>query len=548
MASICVDRRSQTYLNKQTINPGPTVNSDGSYTLNQIDVFAKELADNIVAETNNNPIQKMVNKFGDDFGKSIDFINGPFRNNDTKDYPSLNNRFQRGNISNLEMADFMESFNYSPNGVQNQVPDKLLGDLEKYYAGDIFESILGGFCNSMNNLFNQIDAFYDLIGEVDGIINDISAAYTKFLALKGKYEGQIDKALVEQTIVEALMKQIKEKILNSVVKIYQKVMDAIDNFDILDQIGDLVVGIDKSHTKYIMTRKERMCNELTEETQKKMKDKLKGFMDYAFSLFENMDLATMQFLVARFCALASNVEALVNEIKNPLDDYGNRYQRVIKRLQAIGNQNTSTAIRNGAIRFSKERRQDDINSLNRIWESDDALSLSGYEKVSVEPIKAEDYKNLPNCMAVMKGSDGTFGVEGKVFEEKENDKDKERLGFPAYTHLDLDVKVYLKRLQEIYGNKMIITNGWVSTEYTQYKNRPDDAHLSGLVIDIKMDAAFKSKSVEDQAAEALNAALGTSLERDDWTEVFTKNARKSGFKGVIIYNNHIHLDTRDIVR
>jgi hypothetical protein len=453
MASICVDRRSQTYLNKQTINPGPTVNSDGSYTLNQIDVFAKELADNIVAETNNNPIQKMVNKFGDDFGKSIDFINGPFRNNDTKDYPSLNNRFQRGNISNLEMADFMESFNYSPNGVQNQVPDKLLGDLEKYYAGDIFESILGGFCNSMNNLFNQIDAFYDLIGEVDGIINDISAAYTKFLALKGKYEGQIDKALVEQTIVEALMKQIKEKILNSVVKIYQKVMDAIDNFDIIDQ-----------------------------------------------------------------------------------------------RLQAIGNQNTSTAIRNGAIRFSKERRQDDINSLNRIWESDDALSLSGYEKVSVEPIKAEDYKNLPNCMAVMKGSDGTFGVEGKVFEEKENDKDKERLGFPAYTHLDLDVKVYLKRLQEIYGNKMIITNGWVSTEYTQYKNRPDDAHLSGLVIDIKMDAAFKSKSVEDQAAEALNAALGTSLERDDWTEVFTKNARKSGFKGVIIYNNHIHLDTRDIVR
>jgi hypothetical protein len=151
-------------------------------------------------------------------------------------------------------------------------------------------------------------------------------------------------------------------------------------------------------------------------------------------------------------------------------------------------------------------------------------------------------------MAVMKGSDGTFGVEGKVFEEKENDEDKERLGFPAYTHLDLDVKVYLKRLQEIYGNKMIITNGWVSTEYTQYKKRPDDAHLSGLVIDIKMDAAFKSKSAEDQAAEALNAALGTSLERDDWTEVFTQNARKSGFKGVIIYKNHIHLDTRDIVR
>jgi len=544
----CVDRRSQTYLNKQRINPGPTVNSDGSYTLNQIDVFAKELADNIIAESDKNPIANMINKFGNGVYEAGNYINGTVRGYDTSNYPALNNRYQQGNISTLEVADFAEAFNYSPNGIQNQVPDKLLSDLEQYYTGDISESILGGFCNSMNNLFNQIDAFYDLIGVVDGLIQDAIAIYNKFLALKGKYEGQIDKAFIEQKIVEALMKQIQEKIIDSVVKIYQKVMDAIDNFDILDQIGDLVVGIDKSHTKYIMTRKERMCNELTEETQKKMKDKLKGFMDYAFSLFDYMDLQTMQFLVARFCALATNVEALLNEIKNPLDDYGNRYQRVIKRLQAIGNQNTSTAIRNGAIRFSPEQRSDDINSLNRIWESDDALSLSGYEKVAIKPITAEDYKNLPNCMAVMKGSDGTFGVEGKVFEEKENDEDKERLGFPAYTHLDLDVKVYLKRLQEIYGNKMIITNGWVSTEYTQYKKRPDDAHLSGLVIDIKMDAAFKSKSAEDQAAEALNAALGTSLERDDWTEVFTQNARKSGFKGVIIYKNHIHLDTRDIVR
>lgn len=538
MASSCVDRRSQTYLNKQTINPGPTVNSDGSYTLNQIDVFAKELADNIIAESDKNPIANMIDKFGNGVYEAGDYINGTVRGYDTSNYPALNNRYQQGNVSTLEVADFAEAFNYSPNGIQNQVPDKLLRDLEQYYTGDISESILGGFCNSMNNLFNQIDAFYDLIGVVDGLIQDAIAVYNKFTSVfaNGKIEGQPPLEFIQEKIVEELMEQIQEKIIDSVVKIYQKVMDAIENFDILDQIGDLVTGIDKSHTKYIMTRKERMCNELTKEQQEKMKNKLKGFMDYAFSLFDYMDLQTMQFLVARFCALATNVEALLNEIKNPLDDYGNRYQRVIKRLQAIGNQNTSTAIRNGAIRFSPEQRSDDINSLNRIWEGDDALSLSGYEKVAIKPITAEDYKNLPNCMQVMKDTNGIFGVEGKVFEEKENDKDKERLGFPAYTHLDLDVKVYLKRLQEIYGNKMIITNGWVSTEYTQYKKRPDDAHLSGLVIDIKMDSVFKTNT---------NFA---SVDSDDWTEIFTKNARKSGFKGVIIYDKHIHLDTREIVR
>jgi hypothetical protein len=542
MASSCVDRRSQTYLNQQIINPGPTTKNDGTYTINQIDVFAKELADNIIAESNKNPIANMLNKYGNSVYEVTEFINGTVRGYDTTNYPALNNRYQRGNVSTLEVADFAEAFSYSPNGIQNQVPDKLLGDLEKYYTGDISESILGGFCNSMNNLFNQIDSFYDLIGEIDGLITDARAIYNKFTQTfaNGKIEGLEPLEFIQQKIVAELLEQIQEKIFDSVRKIYQKVMDAIDNFDIADQIGDLVTGIDKKHTKYIMTRKERLCNELTEEAQKKMKDKLKGFMDYAFGLFDYMDLQTMQFLVARFCALATNVESLLNELKNPLDDYGNRYQRVIKRLQAIGNQNTSTAIRNGAIRLSKEQRADHINSLYSIWEGgkdDVGRTLLDYEKVDVKEITADDYKYLPKCMAVMKGSDSTFGVEGKVFEEKENTEDYSRIGIAAYTHLDLDVKVYLKRLQEIYGVKIIITNGWVSQEYNQthLKRDNDNPHLSGLVVDIKMDQEFKTPQVASEIGQ-------------DWLDIFTRNAKTSGFLGVVVYDNHIHLDVREIPR
>ena len=531
MASSCVDRRDQVYKNQQLIGDGPTLNADGSYTIHQVDVFAQQLLDNIVAESDNNPITKVVNKFGDGFYDAVNYINGNLRNYDSSNFPALNNRWDRGNVSTIEVADFIEAYNYSPNGIQNQTPNKLLSDLDGYYNGGIYESALGGFCNSMNNLFNQIDAFYDLIGVVDGLIQDAAAIYRKFLALKGKYEGQTPLEIIQEEIVKALMREIREKILDSIVKIYEKVMAAIDNFDIMDQIGDLVVGIDKSHTKYIMTRKERMCNEFTEEAQKKVKDRVKGFMDYAFSLFEQMDLATMQFLVARFCALAANIEGLVNEIKNPLDDYGNRYQRVIKRLQAIGNQNTSTAIRNGAIRFSPEQKQSDINTLNSIWNNEgSSITIPGYEKVDVEEIKAEDYKNLPNCMAVMKGNDARFGVEGDVFDEEKG------IGIPAYTHLDLDIKVYLARLQAIYGNKIIITNGWVSQKYNQetLKKENDNPHLSGLVIDIKMDDSFKnSDEIEDG---------------DSWIPFFTKNAKKSGFLGVVIYDKHIHLDVREIIR
>ena len=137
----------------------------------------------------------------------------------------------------------------------------------------------------------------------------------------------------------------------------------------------------------------------------------------------------------------------------------------------------------------------------------------------------------------MKGSDATFGVEGKIFEEKENEEDFSRIGIPAYTHLDLDVKVYLKRLQEIYGVKIIITNGWVSQEYNQktLKRDNDNPHLSGLVVDIKMDEAFKTPQVASEIGQ-------------DWLDVFTRNAKTSGFLGVVVYDNHIHLDIREIPR
>ena len=72
MASSCVDRRSQTFLNNQNLNTEPTVKPDGTYTSAQIDVFAKELADNIIAETNSNPIQNMVNR--DFTARAEDFL------------------------------------------------------------------------------------------------------------------------------------------------------------------------------------------------------------------------------------------------------------------------------------------------------------------------------------------------------------------------------------------------------------------------------------------------------------------------------------------
>ena len=102
------------------------------------------------------------------------------------------------------------------------------------------------------------------------------------------------------------------------------------------------------------------------------------------------------------------------------------------------------------------------------------------------------------------------------------------IGLPAYTHLDLDVKVYLARLQSKLSEKIVITKGWVNKEYNdKIKGSPESSHLSGLVIDIQNNF---------------------NLNSDEKVEEFKTRAIAAGFRYIVIYDKHIHLDIRDIPR
>jgi len=89
--------------------------------------------------------------------------------------------------------------------------------------------------------------------------------------------------------------------------------------------------------------------------------------------------------------------------------------------------------------------------------------------------------------------------------------------------MDVDVKVYLVRLQKELGREITITRGWYSKEYNdKVEGDPENSHLSGLVIDIK----------------------------NDFTDIddFSEKAFKSGFKYVVVRDDEIHLDIREIPR
>jgi hypothetical protein len=518
----CVDRTDQTTQNSLALPPAPYTNQRGEYTLQQIDKFADDLAKSILNDAEKNPIAIAVNQYGDDFYRASNYLNGSFRNRQTtqdnlSNYPDLQNRWNKGNITNLELADFIKIYNYTPAAVISDGDEdylKLLSQLDSYYKTSFTSSILGGFCALMPQVFAAIDAFFDLVDQVDAIIQDA----IKFLNKIRTFEGI--SSIVNKAAVEKLINEIKQKIVDAIEKVFDDVMNSIDNFDIEQIIGEVETFVVNGAIKQILTFKEQLCNFFTPENKKRITDKIKALIDYAVSLFENPNLEEIQFMVMRFCAFASNIEALIKDIKSPLNNYGFKYRRIHQRLKNISNLRTSGAISSGATRYSDEVKKETINSQQQEWNNEqeegvEEITVTGEQFVNPPLPSLSEYTNLPKCGNVLKGTDPRVKISGDWVED---------LGLQGYTRIDLDVKVYLMRMHEKLGVQFNIVNGWRSQQYNKkIEGSPESPYLTGLAIDIEKVDGVSDFDVEDAAI-------------------------RSGFKTVDIYDDRIYLDIRDLPR
>jgi len=144
--SNCIDVTDQITMNKLGLAAGVNSNDKGEYTLNQIDVFAQQLIENMESDKEDNPIGILYNQYGDDLYKASDYINSLQSTLTNSDYPSLDRRWSSGNITLIEFADFTRVYNYTPTGVLNSDLTKLARSLDSYYADTFDQSGLGGFC------------------------------------------------------------------------------------------------------------------------------------------------------------------------------------------------------------------------------------------------------------------------------------------------------------------------------------------------------------------------------------------------------------------
>jgi len=502
MASNCIDITDQSRMASMSLVGGVGVDADGEFTLSKVKQFSQEYATNVLRDAERNPLARLTNLYGNAIYDSSDFINGVFLRTDyvesaLENYPGLSRRWDKGNLSNIEVADFLDQYNLTPNGLTTKANvnyNGLLRDLDAYYQASFSDSILGGFCKLVPQVFGAIDAFFDTLVAIDDAI-------TKILSKLRNLDEALNQ-LAQKATIEFLMGEIKKLIKELIKKVFEEVMALIENFNIMDIIGDIQTFIREDIVKSIVEKRERACLLLNEDKQKKVEDEAEGLIDYIAGLFENPALEEIEFMIMRFCAYATNIEALIKDVNRPLDDYSNRYRKVVDRLKAISNLNTSTAVRNGGIRLSDERKKDIINSMEQKWDSAEGTN-------NPPPPTVKEYWGLPNCKAVKNGSDTRVKISGDWV-------DPEVLGLEGWVNVDLDAKVYLMRLQKKVGGQMNVLAGWRTEEYNkEIGESPESPHLTGIALDVEIAG-----------------------DPDEWV----KAAYESGFGYAKVQGKHIHLD------
>lgn len=511
----CNDYLNLAQQNKKLLSGGSTVNSKGEFTLNQLDVFAEELYQSIQNDQQTNPIKVAEIKYGEAFYSTVDTINSSILQSDLlknriDDYPSLKNRIERGAITYYEFSDFMSQYNHTPStAIQkaNQNYFSFIFELDSYYGNGIRQGSLGGICALFENVFASIDGFFDILGQIDGLIMDALSFVGKVYDLKNFVANQSEQLAVK-TLIEQMKDYIEEQI-NNVFEVYEEM---IKNFSPSAIMGDIETFLYGSVPVKVLKEKERMCLVFEPKSKATFLRKVRAIFDYAFSLFANPGLAEIQFLITRICGLIANVSALMEDLKSPLSQFEFKYKRIANRLKVISNMRTSTAIRSGAIRLSAQARAEKINRMKDIWSDLTAKTPEGIPPSNEKEITVEDMERISLC-SLLSGNMKEIILDQTWVDD---------LGYEGWVELDYGLRARLFRLYDELQSPITVVHGWRSEQYNKKINGPPESpYMSGMAVGIKIDAVPLTKIVDV--------------------------AIKKNFKYAEAFEDYVYLDTRRIL-
>lgn len=416
-------------------------------------------------------------------------------------YTAVQDRVNTGvAITPIEFTVFMQDSGYNPISIQAaQIasPKTVLSLYNTNINGRFSQSTMGSFCALAPSIFGAISNFFTTIRNFANKITDIINAIASFS-------------------FAALLEALKSKITNVIESAIAKVKKVIENFTLdglVSQVNQYFHSKVVAKFNTIKNEAMKFFEEINIDTFKK---KIDSILTYASNIFKSISLEEIQFLIYRFCSFITQVENLINGIKNPLETFNNRYVYASRILKSNSSANTIAAIAAGATRFSDGDVQAAIGA------GVSAESIRGNQ----QPPTPEERKNATQWNNG-KG-DNRINFEGQKWTLP---RGSGGMGEEGWTGTSEDARVYLMRLYEI-----------VSREYGIQQIRINSAYRDALYnANLKpKPGAVNSQHIKGHAFDCTWAGYPR------YREEFIATARSIGFNGIGVYPGFVHIDRRPI--
>jgi len=451
------------------------------------------------------PIKFITNQYGDTaFYLSVANLNTYIARDNIKvliaagGYPLLSERINSGVIfSPIEVARFILDLGYDPIGLSigtSVVSNKIISELEGFYAENFSASSMGSFCSLLPSVFGAIDTFFNALDDAKNLINKLKNFSLEFS-------------------LKSLLDNLKKQIAGVIDKVVEKVKNAIENFSMENIISKVSTKLNQAVLSNFYELKEKAMQFFEAINIENFKKKIEALIDYATNIFKDPKIEEIQFLLFRFCSFISKVEEGINALKNPLDYFVNTYSQTVDTLKSNSAINTVRAVEAGGIRYS------DTKTDAGTTEGAAAYTLRG----NVRRIDNEEYKNLPRWNDG-KGDSRIIFNGGYMAPKPRGMGDQ---AHETWTGADLNARVLLMRVQKEFGKQIWLTSGLRPKWYNDalrargVKASLTSLHIDGVAFDCQW-AGINSKSKEE----------------------FISIARKHGFGGIGNYSNptFVHID------
>lgn len=356
---------------------------------------------------------------------------------------------------------------------------------DKYYSPGAFNgSGMNSFCSLVPNIF----AAY----------TDLTNAFSDIKSFANKFTNIL--SAIQEFSLAGLLEGLKKQALSIIDGIVAKVRAKIDEITgLFTRIANFKINTDNIYSK-MHVEKQKVDDVLSEPSIDNLKKAVEGAISFASSLFEELKIEEIQFLILRFCELISGIENFFDDLTKPLEDIPNNFRSSFEFLRSAGFGGTSRAVAAGAFRIPSEQRSAGATNVDAISPTvvggegvtfgDEGIAVQGGIAVRrrayrIEPITAEELAILNSELTfenVSQGkSDHILLLLGQSYSF---DKSK------IWTNVRPTEKTMLYRLSLKLGRKITVNSAYRSS-YAQSQitgKDPGSWHISGQAFDVRMSS------------------------------------------------------------